>query len=105
VSASFKINHKDPNVKTHLLPHFPSQFCHFKSCCYPACHLITALALSGETAGLFPYVASYSKTILKRRAPNVMEGTYGLELRRRWYVAITEVTRISSMGAGNVQVY
>ena len=30
-------------------------------------------------------------------SPNVVEGTYGLELRRRQYVSVTEVTRISAI--------
>jgi hypothetical protein len=34
---------------------------------------------------------------------NVVEGTYGLELRRRWYVSITEVTRVSTIGVISVQ--
>ena len=35
--------------------------------------------------------------------PNVVKGKYGFELRRRWYVSITEVTRISAIGVINVQ--
>jgi hypothetical protein len=46
-----------------------------------------------ETTPLAPSVARL----------NVVEGTYGLELRRRWYVSITEVTRISTIGVINVQ--
>ena len=34
--------------------------------------------------------------------PNVAEGTYGLELRRRWYSSITEVTRTSTICVINV---
>ena len=33
--------------------------------------------------------------------PNIVEGTYGLELRRRWDVSITEVIRISAIGIIN----